>query len=56
MLCCESTNGFNVCQGNFSFWDNLESNVGEKVWKVISNLVIVSKDKSRYYKKKISEM
>lgn len=34
----------------------MDSNVEEKVWKVISKLVFVPKEKGRDYKKKIEEM
>lgn len=54
ILWFESTTDSDMRQGNFRFWDNLESNVGYKVWKAISNLGIVSKGNNKDYKKKIS--
>lgn len=30
-------------------WDNLKSNMGDKVWNAISNLKIVPKDKKKDY-------
>lgn len=34
----------------------MESNAGEKVWKAISMLGLVTKDKAKDYRKKIAEM
>lgn len=38
------------------FWENMEFNVGDKVWKENSNLGLIPKGKSRDYRKKISEI
>lgn len=56
ILCCNPALDSDVRHCNFIFWDNLESNVGKKVWNVISNLGVVSKDNNKDYSKKIAEM
>lgn len=53
ILWCNSISDSDVRQRN-RFWDNMESNVGEKVWKAISMLGIVTKDKAKDYRKKIA--
>lgn len=56
ILCFDSIKDSNVRQGNVRFWDNMDSNVRDKVWKKISKLGVVAKDKAKDYNKKIAEM
>lgn len=49
-------NDSDIRQGNSIFWENMDSNVREKVWKAISKLRVVPKEKGKDYKKNIKEM
>lgn len=56
ILCCDPTSDSDVRHCNFRFWENLDSNIGDKVWNGISNLGIVAMDKRKDYSKKISDI
>lgn len=56
ILCCEPTSNSDVFHRNFRFWENLESNVKDKVQKAISNLGVVAKDNKKDYSKKITDI
>lgn len=56
ILCSDPTSNSDVRICNFIFWDNLESNVRDKVWNVISNLGVVVMDKKKDYSKRIVEL
>lgn len=53
ILCYDPTSDSDVRQCNFKIWNNLDSNVGDKVWKVISNLGVVARDEKKDYSKKL---
>lgn len=57
ILFCNPISDSYVHLCNFKFWDNLESNVGDKVWSAITNLGLVAKDKKKdFYSMRIAEM
>ncbi|KAI5397407.1 hypothetical protein KIW84_063282 [Lathyrus oleraceus] len=56
ILCCDPTSDSDVRHCNFRFWENLDSNIGDKVWNGISNLGVVAMDKKKDYSKKISDI
>lgn len=47
---------FGIIWNNIRFWDNMESNVGEKLWNAILILGVISPIFEKGYKKKIDEM
>lgn len=56
ILCCDPTSDSDVRHCNSRFWENLDSNIGDKVWNEISNLGVVAMDKKKDYSKKISDI
>lgn len=53
ILCCDHVSDSDVVQGNFRFWDHLESNIGEKLVKIISNIGVMANGGEKDYRKKI---
>lgn len=45
-----------IVRSNFRIRDNLDLNIGDKIWKSISNLGVVMEDSNKDYKKILIEM
>lgn len=56
ILHCDNLSDSDVVQGNFRFWDQINSNVGEKLARIISNIGVLLNDGTKDYSKKILEL